>query len=198
MTYEHIIALAGFILVSSATPGPNNLMLMASGANFGLIRTAPHVLGICMGMVVMITLIWFGLAEIFDTYPAVLNTLKIISSGYLLYLAWKIATATGTGKETANASKPFSMLQAALFQWVNPKAWMMALSMITIYRLPFSPEMAYALTLLIFAVIMLPTITAWAFMGLNIKRMLNNPLKLRIFNWTCAGALIATLYPVFF
>lgn len=198
MIIENIIALAAFSLIGSITPGPNNLMLMASGTNFGLLRTAPHLLGICFGMIIMITLVWVGLGQLFDTYPFILDGLKIISSAYLLYLAWKIAQTKESKGAQASNTKPFSFLQAALFQWVNPKAWMMCLSIVTIYRLPLGPELSLILTVAISVMMTLPSMTCWAFMGMHIRRFLKDPLKLKVFNWICATSLVATLYPILF
>jgi len=132
MTFELLAALAGFALVSSITPGPNNVMVMASGANFGLRRTVPHILGIACGFVVMLLLVGLGLARLFEMFPVIRLVLTVVSALYLLWLAWKIAHAAPFGSDSARG-RPFSFLQAALFQWVNPKAWMMALSAITLY-----------------------------------------------------------------
>jgi len=127
MTYDLIVALAAFAFVTSITPGPNNLMLMASGANFGFRRTIPHMLGVGLGFTVMIVLVGVGLAQIFEAYPEARTALKIISVIYLLYLAWKIANAAAP-TSAEEAGTPITFIQAALFQWVNPKAWSMAFS----------------------------------------------------------------------
>ena len=122
---ELLAALSLFALVSSITPGPNNLMLMASGANFGFRRTIPHMLGIGIGFMVMVILIGVGLARIFDAYPASYQVLRVVSIAYLVFLAWKIATAkapeSGTGDEQG---RPFSFLQAAAFSEKKvPSLW---------------------------------------------------------------------------
>jgi threonine/homoserine/homoserine lactone efflux protein len=121
MTYEIVLGLSVFALVSSITPGPNNLMLMASGANFGFRRTIPHMLGVALGFTLMVLLIGVGLVQVFDTFPVAYQGLKVISVVYLLYLAWKIGTATAPGEDTDSAGTPFTFIQAALFQWVNPR-----------------------------------------------------------------------------
>ena len=132
MTYELLAALSVFAFVSSITPGPNNLMLMASGANFGFTRSIPHMLGIGIGFTVMVVLVGLGLIQIFDTVPYSYTALKIFSVLYMSWLAWKIANAAAPEGGQAGGT-PLTFLQAAAFQWVNPKAWAMALTAITAY-----------------------------------------------------------------
>ncbi|MEO1379693.1 MAG: LysE family translocator, partial [Pseudomonadota bacterium] len=132
MTYEIFAALVVFAFVSVITPGPNNLMLMASGANFGFRKTVPHMLGIGIGFPAMVVLVGLGVMQVFDLWPPSYTVLKFLSIGYLLYLAWKIANAAPPS-EAATQGQPLSFLQSAGFQWLNPKAWSMALSAITLY-----------------------------------------------------------------
>ena len=127
MDTDLLYALMGFAFVTSITPGPNNLMLMASGANFGFRRSIPHMLGIGIGFVVMVTLVGLGLMGLFDRYPVTHTMLKVFSAAYMLWLAWKIANAAAPEQSKATG-QPLSLLQAAGFQWVNPKAWAMALT----------------------------------------------------------------------
>ncbi|WP_187428165.1 Cysteine/O-acetylserine efflux protein [Roseobacter fucihabitans] len=194
MTFEILSALALFAFVSSATPGPNNLMLMASGANYGFTRSIPHMLGISIGFSVMIVLVGAGLSQIFETYPISHTILKIISVAYLAYLAWKIATAAPIKKDTSQGT-PMTFLQAAAFQWVNPKAWAMALTALSVYA-PGQTLTAFAVVALVFGLVNLPSITLWTMMGQQMARFLTNPARLQIFNWSMAGLLIASLYPV--
>ncbi|MDU8927814.1 LysE family translocator [Alisedimentitalea sp. MJ-SS2] len=196
MTYDILTALAGFALVSSITPGPNNLMLMASGANFGFRRTIPHMLGIGIGFTLMICLVGAGLIGVFDAYPVSHTILKVVSVLYLLWLAWRIANAAPP-EQGQSSGKPFSFLQAALFQWVNPKAWTMALTAITLYA-PDRSLAAIGLVALVFGAINLPSVSTWTVLGLQVSRVLASPAKLRAFNWTMAALLVATLYPVLY
>ena len=196
MTFDLIPALAAFAFVSSITPGPNNLMLMASGANFGFRRTLPHMLGIGIGFGVMLMGVGAGLVQIFDAFPISHQILKICSVGYLLYLAWKIAGAAPVRQGTASG-QPMTFLQAAAFQWVNPKAWTMALTAVTVYT-PDTTLPAIALVALVFAVINLPTVSTWTVLGQQMARLLTSPARLRAFNWTMAVLLVASLYPVVF
>jgi len=197
MTYEILVALVGFAFVSSITPGPNNLMLMASGANYGFRRTFPHMLGISIGHSVMVTLVGLGLGQVFDAYPITRLILQIGSTAYLLYLTWKIANAAPPS-EGAAQGKPFTFMQAAGFQWVNPKAWYMAIYAITNYTPEDGGVWPTIIVALVFACTNFPSIMVWATLGTQVKRLLNRPRLLRAFNWTMAGLLVLTLYPVWF
>jgi threonine/homoserine/homoserine lactone efflux protein len=128
MTLDILMALVAFCFVGVITPGPNNLMLMASGANFGFRRTVPHMFGIGLGMPVLVTLVGIGVMRVFEALPIVQTVLTVLSVAYLLFLAWKIANAAPPSAAAAEQTgKPLTFLQAAAFQWVNPKAWFMAL-----------------------------------------------------------------------
>jgi len=194
MTLDLFIGLVGFAFAMSITPGPNNLMLMASGANFGLRRTVPHLLGVSVGFSVMAALIGLGLVRVFDAFPASHTALKLASVAYMGWLAWKIAHAAAP-EAGAGTGSPLSFLQAAAFQWVNPKAWAMALGAITIYA-PDRGAHAIVLVALTFGAVNLPTISTWALAGQEMRRFLTSPRRLRLFNFTMAVLLIASLYPV--
>ncbi len=194
MNIEILPALLLFAFVSSATPGPNNLMLMASGANYGFRRTVPHMLGISIGFLVMMVMTGMGLVQIFDLYPVSYTILKIASVAYMLFLAWKIANASPIRQRDAT-STPMTFLQAAAFQWVNPKAWAMALTAITVYVADNGPWMLLV-GATCFAIVNLPSVTIWTVMGQQMARFLTNPVRLRAFNWTMAALLIASLYPL--
>lgn len=194
MTYELIAALAVFAFVSSITPGPNNLMLMASGANFGFVRTIPHMAGVALGFVFMVVLVGLGLSQIFETYPISHTILKVLSVAYLLFLAWKIANAAPIGGRDA-AGSPMTFLQAAAFQWVNPKAWAMALTAVTVYA-PSNSALGMVMVAVVFGTINLPSIGSWTLLGQQIARVLTNTKRLVAFNWTMAVLLVLSLYPV--
>lgn len=195
MTYELIAGLSSFALVSSLTPGPNNLMLMTSGANFGFGRTIPHMLGVSIGFTLMVLLVGIGLMQLFNAYPLSHSILKVVSVVYLVYLALKIATA---GRSVANGEKgarPLTFLQAALFQWVNPKAWTMALTAVSIYS-PSSHLASVAFVAVLFGLINLPSVSMWTLLGQQLQLLLTNPLRLRVFNVSMALLLLGSLYPV--
>jgi len=194
MTYDLLIALLGFAFVTSVTPGPNNMMLLASGVNFGFRRTVPHMLGISVGHSLMVFLVGFGLAGVFKTWPLALLLLKVAAVAYMLWLAWKIAHAAAPG-EGRTAAQPMTFLQAAAFQWVNPKAWAMALGAVSAY-VPTPSVGAYAVVALVFAGVNLPSVSVWAGAGQVVRRWLAGPGRLRVFNWTMAGLLVLSLWPV--
>ena len=195
MTYATLLALIAFALVSSITPGPNNLMLMSSGANFGVRRTVPHALGIAIGFAVMILLVGIGLIRLFDLWPMLSIILKIVSIAYLLWLAWKIANAAPPEGHIAADSQPMSFIGGALFQWVNPKAWTMALGAITLYA-PQRDGMTILLIAVIFGLVNLPSVSLWAVMGQVMRQWLSSPRRLRMFNWSMAALLVASLAPM--
>ncbi|MGX9352890.1 LysE family translocator [Shimia sp. W99] len=194
MTTDLLAALSLYAFVSSITPGPNNLMLMASGANFGFWRTIPHMLGIGVGFTVMIVLVGVGLMQVFEAFPVSYIVLKVLSVAYLVWLAWKIAHA-GAPEAGQEGGRPLTFLQAALFQWVNPKAWSMALTAITLYA-PDRTLWAIGLVAAVFGAINLPSVSCWTLLGQQMQRVLTSPRRLAVFNWSMAGLLLASLYPV--
>ncbi len=200
LTAELFAALAAFAFVSSITPGPNNLMLMASGTNFGFVRTIPHMLGVSIGFTLMIVLVGAGLASVFELYPVAHIILKYASCAYLLWLAWKIATSAPPGEkgEADARTRPMTFVQAALFQWVNPKAWTMALTAVSAYTLPADPLVSLLLVAAVFGAINLPSTGSWALLGAQLRRFLGDRVKLRVFNVTMALILVATIYPIVF
>ncbi len=194
MTQDILSGLLLFAFVSSVTPGPNNLMLLASGANYGFRRSVPHMLGISFGHSLMVFLVGVGLMQLFDAVPLAHDLLTGAGILYLLWLAWKIAHAAAPGTADARG-RPFTFLQAALFQWVNPKAWQMALTAITLYASDRSLTGA-ALVAGVFACTNLPSISLWTAMGTQLQRLLSSPRRLVVFNWTMAVLLVASLIPV--
>jgi threonine/homoserine/homoserine lactone efflux protein len=194
MTLAVLIALRGFAFVTTVTPGPNNVMLMASGANFGFRRTVPHMLGIAGGVSVMAFLVGMGLMAVFQAFPVLGVVLKVLSVAYLLWLAFKIATAAPLKDRAANA-RPMSIVEAAAFQWVNPKAWAMCLSAVTLYA-PDRTMLSVTIVAGAFALVSLPAISIWAWLGTVIRQWLSNTTRLRVFNGAMAALLVASLYPL--
>lgn len=196
MTNEILIALIGFAFASSITPGPNNLMLMASGANYGLLRTVPHMLGISLGHAFMVVMVGVVLLQVFDAYPVLNIVLKVVSAAYMIWLAWKIANAVAPQAKEVTG-KPFTFLQAAAFQWVNPKAWFMAITAISAY----APQdqgvwVGSLIVAVVFSATNLPSVTVWAWMGVQVRRWLGTAQRLRVFNVTMAVLLVVSLYPM--
>lgn len=193
MTHDLFTALAAFAFVTVITPGPNNLMLMASGANFGLRRSVPHMLGIILGFPVMILLVGLGVMRAFEIWPVLRDVLLVGSVAYMAWLAWKIANAAPPAEAQANA-RPLTFLQSAGFQWVNPKAWTMALGAITLYAASRDFQAILWVSGMYVAVAMIST-TVWVALGQQVRRVLRNPRHLRLFNWLMAGLLLASLIP---
>lgn len=191
------LAIITFAVITCVTPGPNNTMIMASGLNYGIQRSLPHYLGICLGFPVMVMAVGLGIAGLFVQFPVLHILLKIIGSAYLTYLAYKIATAPVSDFESSKG-RPFSFLQAAAFQWVNPKAWALAVGATVTYTVISD---TYVFQVLIIGVIFLvfgsPCIMLWLWFGASLKNVLQNPKYLRTFNITMALLLVASLVPVF-
>ncbi|MDH0091835.1 LysE family translocator [Achromobacter mucicolens] len=187
--------LALFALVSSITPGPNNVMLASSGLSFGFRRSVPHLLGVNLGFTLMIFLVGVGLGSVFQQTPALYTVLKYAGAAYLLYLAWKIANS-GPLDEGEARGKPFTFLQAAAFQWVNPKAWVMAVGVVATY----TPQNGFFANLviatLVCGIVNLPSIGIWVTFGTALRRVLHRPAAIRAFNVGMALLLVASLYPV--
>ena len=201
MSLDLLAALAAFALVSSITPGPNNLMLMTSGTHFGFRRTVPHLLGVTGGFVIMTIMIGLGVASLFKAFPLSFEVLKWASVAYLLYLAWHIATAPPLSEPSDAPEldrKPMTFFQAALFQWINPKAWTMALTAVTAYAPKTNPLLGLTVIAVVFGAINLPAVSLWTLMGVQMRRFLSNPRIQRTFNIVAALLLVATLYPVVF
>jgi threonine/homoserine/homoserine lactone efflux protein len=191
--------LAAFAISTSITPGPNNIMLTASGANFGFRRTLPHMAGIAFGFPLMLLAICLGLGGVFRAMPQIHVVLRYVGLVYLLWLAWKIATSGPSNDSPEKTSKPLSFVQAAGFQWVNPKAWIMAAGAITAYTSPGRDVLAESILIAgIFAAVSFPCVALWASFGVVLERILRQPLWLRIFNVTMAVLVVASVLPFIF
>jgi threonine/homoserine/homoserine lactone efflux protein len=195
MTADLLTGLIVFAFVASMTPGPNNMMLLASGVNFGFQRTIPHMLGISVGFGVMIVLAGLGAGEVLGRWPGLYNVLKVASIGYLLWLAWKIATAGVISSGDASQARPKTFLEAAAFQWVNPKGWTSSLSAISAYTVPEQ----YMATMLLVAAVFVAwsplVVTIWTAFGVRLKTLLSDPGRVRAFNIVMALVLVASLWP---
>ena len=189
-------ALTLFAFVASATPGPNNIMLMTSGLNFGFRRTLPHFWGVDLGFAVMTLLVGLGLAEIFVRAPVLMTALKWAGAAYLVCLAVKIARSGPIRSDKAGA-KPLTFVQAAAFQWINPKAWIMAVTACATYTDQNRHTLGVLVITAVFTLVTLPAIAVWVGLGAALQRWLGRPRNLAVFNYTMAALLIASLYPVF-
>lgn len=196
MELEVVSALLVFSFVSSVTPGPNNFMLLASGVNFGLRRTLPHMVGIAFGFFSLLLSIGLGLGALFSAFPQLQLVMKICGGTYLVYLAWKIATSRSMGKSNDEADQPMTFLQAAAFQWVNPKAWVMGMTAMAIYSTTAAPYLSVLIVAMGFVTMAVPTFYIWAGFGVALRGFLSDPARLKWFNIAMGVALVVTLWPM--
>lgn len=199
MTTEQVVALAVFAFIVSITPGPNNIMLLASGVNFGFARTLPHMFGIVFGLVTMLLCVGIGLGTLLQSSTAIAIVIKALSVLYLLWLAWRVATSGDEpGKDRGRTSKtePLSFFGAALFQWVNPKAWTMALTAIGAYSAPAALGPSLAVISLVFLVVGMPSVGVWTVFGVGLRRWLAAPGRRKLFNVAMALLLLLTVIPI--
>ena len=184
MTLLNLFALISFAFVTSVTPGPNNLMLLASGANFGFRRTLPHMFGISAGMALLLACVLGGLGELFVRFPQLQLLLRIAGVGYLLWLSWKILRTPPRSMQTDNDSaRPFTWWQAVLFQFVNPKAWIMAITAVSSFTLAGQDYWTSGVVLImVFAVVNLPSVSVWAGFGTLMQQLLSTAARQIYFN----------------
>jgi threonine/homoserine/homoserine lactone efflux protein len=194
-----LLSIASFTLAGVMTPGPNNIMLLSSGLTFGYKRTIPHMVGVALGFTLMVICVGLGIGAVFEIFPMLFSILKVIGISYLFWMAWRIANASGDLNTSNSNTKPFTFLQAASFQWVNPKAWVMAitstLSFIT------NPEHGFIQVLIIAFIYLLSGIIStntWTLGGVYLKKLIKNALHVRIFNIIMAILIVASVLPVIF
>jgi threonine/homoserine/homoserine lactone efflux protein len=206
---QSVLALIAFTFSASMTPGPNNIMLMSSGVNFGFRRTIPHMAGVALGFPAMLAILGVGFGATILALPWVHDVVSVIGILYLLWLAWHIAsadTSRGLRKDAADGavsekaarrgSRPMSFIAAGAFQWVNAKAWVMAIGMLALYAPQgVSVTRGIAIVVIVTLIISILSSIAWTAFGSALAIWLRDPLRLRIFNMTMALLLIATLIP---
>ena len=197
MSVDSLLALLGIIMASTWTPGPNNMMLAASGVNYGFRATMPHVLGVALGFGFMIFTISLGLGGVFIRFPVLHEVLRWGGALLLVWVAWKIATAKRPG-EAGAATKPFTFLQAAAFQWINPKAWIMCISISAQFLDPEKPLLSAGIMAIVSALGGVTSASGWAWFGMMLARWLHTPARLRAFNWSMAAIILAGVAVVVF
>ncbi|RFB81165.1 LysE family translocator [Methylovirgula sp. 4M-Z18] len=197
MTVDLALALIAYAFVTSITPGPNNTMLLASGVNFGFRRTIPHTLGVAVGFDVVVIVVGLGVGTLFITYPPIHLALRYAGIAYTLYLAWKIARS-GAMHGEAQAGQPMTFLQAAAFQWVNPKVWVMVMGVLTAYTPQQDFYWNVLIVALLFGLVNWPCVVSWAAFGTVLRRYFTNPNYVRVFNVGMALLLVASLVPLLF
>jgi threonine/homoserine/homoserine lactone efflux protein len=189
---------AGFLMFAAAasiTPGPNNLMMMASGMTFGLKRTLPHMAGVVLGFGAMTLAVGLGLSEVLKASPLLFAVLRWAAAAYILYIAYRMVTAKGPGVAVTD-EKPMSFLGAVAFQWINPKAWVMALAAVGTYAERGRFVVDVILISGVFMLITVPCALTWTGFGQVIRRWFKKPGHLKAFNWTMAALLVLSLYPL--
>jgi threonine/homoserine/homoserine lactone efflux protein len=171
-------------------------MLMSSGVNFGFRRTLPHLLGVILGFSLMVALIGLGLDAIFTRFPGLLPIMRWLGAAYLLWLAWKIVNS-GPVREGESRGRPLGFLGAAAFQWINPKAWVIAISALTAYAVSADYTISVLAVALTYLAVGIPSSGAWVLFGAAMRKALSDPRRARPFNWTRAALLVASIAPIF-
>jgi threonine/homoserine/homoserine lactone efflux protein len=195
MTAELMLAFASFAFVGSITPGPNNAMLLASGLNYGFRRTVPHIAGISLGCVAMLVLVGLGLGAVFEAVPVLYTALRYVGAAYLLWLAWNIARS-GPMADRQASGRPMTFWQAAAFQWVNPKAWILVVGAVSTYAPRDGFELNVAVLAVLFGMVNAPSICVWAGFGTMLRPLLADPRRVRVFNVAMAALLVLSLLPI--
>ena len=190
---DQLLALVLFAFVSTFTPGPNNMMLMTSGANIGFARSIPHILGVALGFGLMVFLVGVGMSGVFTRFPIAHQVLQVLSVLFLLYLAVKIARSKP--KLETQAYRPMTFFSAMLFQWVNPKGWSMALSAVSLYN-PTASLWGLGVITVTFVLINIPCCSSWVYAGKKISQFLKHDHHVRWFNWSMASLLVASTLPM--
>ena len=196
MPLDIFLALVTFSFVMAFTPGPNNIMLAASGVNFGFTRTIPHVAGVAIGFLVLLAGCGAGLGLVFKAVPDLQIVLKIAGGLYMLWLAWKVANAHQARAPEKPPARPLTFLQAAAFQWVNPKAVVAALSAVALYVRPGHALHDFAVLLAVLAVATAGSAATWTGFGVALRRLLRDPAHARLFNIAMALLLVASIVPM--
>ena len=190
------MAVVTYAFVSSITPGPNNTMLLASGVNFGVRRTLPHLFGISSGFAFMTLILGTGLHQVFVHWPLLLEVLRYLGVAYMVYLAYRLATSAPPSQDVANQGRPLSFLGAAAFQWVNIKAVFMSITAITVYAGADDNLLPLLALVVLFSLVNLVACSMWVVFGASMRRWLQKPKVLRIFNAIMALGLLASLVPI--
>jgi threonine/homoserine/homoserine lactone efflux protein len=196
MTVELFAALFVFAGIAAFTPGPNNTLLLASGVSYGFRRTLPLILGVAIGFPLMIGCIGLGLGQVFQTYPAIYKAMKYVGAAYMIWLAAKIATAQLPHDGEEAAGKPMTFVQAALFQWINPKGWVMAVTAVSAYTVAADYRTGLAVIVMMFVFMGLSSASTWAMFGVGLRHVLTDPRYFRGINVSLAILLVASLVPM--
>ena len=192
------VAFIVFAAVGAFTPGPNNVMLMTSGLNYGFRRSLPHMAGVTLGYAFLILVVGLGLGAIFTAYPLLQTVLKYGGAAYLIYLAIAIAMSRPPVAKASGQGRPMTFLGGALFQWINVKGWVIAVGAVSAYAAIAAYPWNMIVQALIILVITLGSSVTWLLFGTALQSLVKTPIAVRIFNISMAVLLIASLYPVLF
>ncbi len=197
ITWELIIAISVYNFVMYVTPGPNNSILTASGIKFGFLRSIPNILGIPTGHGLQLALVCLGLGSLFTAFPILLDILRYVGASYILYLAYRMFGSLNIAS-SEEKSRPLKYYEAILFQFVNPKAWVICITAVSLFY-PEKENLFIGTFFMVFmsTVINIPSISIWAFGGSVIRLYLNNIKLKKILEWLLALLLIATAISVF-
>lgn len=197
MNSETLISLCLFALATSATPGPNNAMLFASGVNFGLKKSLPHILGVTLGFTFMQLVLGLGVGMVFEAVPGLYSVLRAVGVGYMLYLAWAIGSSTPNEMNADNGgARPMTFLQASAFQWVNPKALMMCITAASTYSPPDQPIAGALIVTAAFFFVGMPCVGGWAVLGALLRGLMQDRRRLKAFNVAMASLLALSVVPM--
>jgi threonine/homoserine/homoserine lactone efflux protein len=188
--FEQLVPLVTYCALMAVTPGPNNVMLATSGANFGYRRTLPHLLGIVTGVLLLTLLACLGLGAVFTRFPQLHDVLRVVGALYMVYLAWKLAGASIS--DAAGSSRPLTFTEGAIFQVVNPKSWVRALTIATVFMPPQLGPVTGALLISFVGMLTgFPCISVWTLFGVAIRGYLQSPARLKTFNLVMSVSLLA-------
>ena len=195
-----LLSLATFTLSTVISPGPNNIMLLSSGLTFGYKKTIPHMFGIMIGFSIMVIIVGLGMGVVFERFPLIFTILKVIGVLYLFWMAYKIANNSSSyDVDTDLNGNPFTFLQAAAFQWVNPKAWIVAITAISVFVTSTQNSFIQVLTIsFIYLLSSIVSTNIWALGGVVLKKFLKEEKSIKIFNISMASLLILSVIPFMF
>lgn len=192
---DYYLAVLAFTFVAGVTPGPNNIMLFSSGVNHGVVKSLPHYFGICLGFPLLVAAIGFGLGTLFQQFPQIHLIIKMFGILYLLFLAWKIANSGNTNEESV-ISAPITFIQAAIFQWLNPKAWVIAIGAITTFTQPNNVTHSILWIIVAYFFMGLLAMGVWLFLGASLQSFLKDAKRNQYFNWLMAALLVISIFPM--
>ena len=199
-TTTMLLSIISFAVATAFSPGPNNLMLLSSGLTFGYRKTTPHILGIVVGFPVMVMAVGLGVESVFELFPKLYDILKVLGLGYLIWMAWQIANSSGSiSNNETKKKKPFTFLQAALFQWLNPKAWIMAITATTSFSTSTGHLFIQIMIIaFVYLLVGIGSTSSWALGGLFLRRIISNERRVKVFNIIMAILIVLSVVPFIF